>query len=106
MLYRVLLVALLAASSAQAETIYVDVNCPGPGSGTQLDPYCSIQTAIILHPRLDVRPQVGAGAAMGAGVATDSADSFLDRRLVASSGGGKGRSRGDCVQRPDQRRAP
>ncbi len=43
---RVSLVALLAVSSAQAGTIYVDVNCPGPGSGTQLDPYCSIQTAI------------------------------------------------------------
>jgi hypothetical protein len=34
-------------SSAHADTIYVDDdNCPGPGSGTVGDPYCSIQTAI------------------------------------------------------------
>ncbi|MHC4274422.1 MAG: right-handed parallel beta-helix repeat-containing protein [Planctomycetota bacterium] len=31
----------------QATTIYVDDdNCPGPGNGTELNPYCSIQTAI------------------------------------------------------------
>jgi parallel beta-helix repeat protein len=35
------------AYTAQADTIYVDVdNCPGPGSGFPWDPYCSIQTAI------------------------------------------------------------
>jgi hypothetical protein len=34
-------------STAQAGTIYVDDdNCPGPGSGSPGDPYCSIQTAI------------------------------------------------------------
>ncbi len=34
-------------STAQADTIYVDDdNCPGPGDGSELDPYCSIQTAI------------------------------------------------------------
>jgi hypothetical protein len=34
-------------STAQAGTIYVDDdNCPGPGDGSALDPYCSIQTAI------------------------------------------------------------
>jgi len=39
-------VAVLAVA-AQADTIYVDGdNCPGPGSGTEGDPYCSIQTAI------------------------------------------------------------
>ena len=37
----------LVVSSAEADTIYVDAdNCPGPGSGTVGDPYCSIQTAI------------------------------------------------------------
>jgi hypothetical protein len=42
----VVCVAVLA-SAAWADTIYVDDdNCPGPGSGTELDPYCSIQTAI------------------------------------------------------------
>ncbi len=47
MSYRLVLVALLAVSSAQADTIYVDDdNCPGPGSGMEGDPYCSIQTAI------------------------------------------------------------
>jgi len=35
------------ASASHAGTIYVDAdNCPGPGSGTPGDPYCSIQTAI------------------------------------------------------------
>ena len=34
-------------SSAHADTIYVDDdNCPGPGEGTEGNPYCSIQTAI------------------------------------------------------------
>ncbi|MHC4127703.1 MAG: right-handed parallel beta-helix repeat-containing protein [Planctomycetota bacterium] len=34
-------------STAQAATIYVDDdNCPGPGDGSELNPYCSIQTAI------------------------------------------------------------
>ena len=29
------------------QTVYVDDdNCPGPGSGTDLDPYCTIQEAI------------------------------------------------------------
>ncbi|MEE9218319.1 MAG: right-handed parallel beta-helix repeat-containing protein [Acidobacteriota bacterium] len=37
----------LVTGSVQAATIYVGIDtCPGTGSGTQLDPYCSIQTAI------------------------------------------------------------
>jgi len=36
----------LAVSTARADTIYVDVNCPGLGDGSELDPYCLIQTAI------------------------------------------------------------
>ncbi len=40
-------VTVLAVSTAQAATIHVDVaNCPGPGNGSEADPYCSIQTAI------------------------------------------------------------
>ena len=41
-------VAVALFSSAQAGfVIHVDVgNCPGPGDGSELDPYCSIQTAI------------------------------------------------------------
>jgi hypothetical protein len=37
----------LFVSAAHADTIYVDAdNCPGPGDGSELNPYCSIQTAI------------------------------------------------------------
>ncbi len=36
---------LLAVSTTQADTIFVDASCPG-GDGSELDPYCSIQTAI------------------------------------------------------------
>ena len=37
-------VTVLAVSSAPAATIHVDDdNCPGPGDGSELDPYCSIQ---------------------------------------------------------------
>ncbi len=36
-------VAVLAASSAQADTIYVDVNCAGPGDGSEAEPYCSTE---------------------------------------------------------------
>jgi len=38
-------VILLAVGTAQADTIYVDANCPG-GDGSIGNPYCSIQTAI------------------------------------------------------------
>ncbi len=46
MSYRFMLVSMLVVSAAQAGTLYVDVNCPGPGDGSEADPYCSIQTAI------------------------------------------------------------
>jgi len=40
-------VIVLAVSTAQAATIHVDIaNCPGPGDGSEAEPYCSIQTAI------------------------------------------------------------
>ncbi len=40
-------VTVLAVSTAQAATIHVGIaNCPGPGDGSEPDPYCSIQTAI------------------------------------------------------------
>ncbi len=38
-------VTVLAVSTAQADTIYVDASCPG-GDGSIGAPYCSIQTAI------------------------------------------------------------
>ena len=38
-------VTVLAVSTAQADTIYVDASCPG-GDGSIGDPYCSIQAAI------------------------------------------------------------
>ncbi len=38
-------VIVLAVSTAQGDIIYVDASCPG-GDGSELDPYCSIQTAI------------------------------------------------------------
>ncbi len=39
--------AIVLFSTAQSATIQVDAaNCPGPGDGSELDPYCSIQTAI------------------------------------------------------------
>ncbi|MHC4904038.1 MAG: right-handed parallel beta-helix repeat-containing protein [Planctomycetota bacterium] len=41
------IVAAALTAAAWANTIYVDDdNCPGPGDGSELDPYCSIQTAI------------------------------------------------------------
>ena len=50
MLHRHCLIVTLVAAfscSAQAVVIHVDAaNCPGPGDGSELDPYCSIQTAI------------------------------------------------------------
>ncbi|MHC4589773.1 MAG: right-handed parallel beta-helix repeat-containing protein, partial [Planctomycetota bacterium] len=44
----------LFMSAAQATTIYVDDdNCPGPGDGSELNPYCSIQTAIDIAVDMD-----------------------------------------------------
>jgi hypothetical protein len=31
-------VTVLSVSTVQAATIYVDVNCPGPGSGSESEP--------------------------------------------------------------------
>ena len=37
----------MGSTALGSTAIFVDDdNCPGPGSGTQADPYCSIQTAI------------------------------------------------------------
>ena len=50
MLHRHCLIVTLVVAfscSVRADVIFVDVaNCPGPGDGSELDPYCSIQTAI------------------------------------------------------------
>ncbi|MEE8459954.1 MAG: hypothetical protein V3S08_08770, partial [Phycisphaerales bacterium] len=38
---------LAVVTATQAATIHVDAaNCPGPGNGSEAEPYCSIQTAI------------------------------------------------------------
>ncbi len=43
----VLPVVAALAGGVGADVVFVDVgNCPGPGDGSELDPYCSIQTAI------------------------------------------------------------
>ncbi len=40
-------VAVAATGASSYSVLYVDDdNCPGPGDGSELDPYCSIQTAI------------------------------------------------------------
>jgi parallel beta-helix repeat protein len=46
--HRLMIVAVVGLfSTVHADTIYVDDdNCPGPGTGSVVDPYCSIQTAI------------------------------------------------------------
>ncbi len=37
----------MSAAAVRADVQFVDANnCPGPGDGSELDPYCSIQTAI------------------------------------------------------------
>jgi hypothetical protein len=41
----VVVVVAVSGAAAQADTIFVDAICPG-GNGSELDPYCSIQTAI------------------------------------------------------------
>ncbi len=46
--WRLVIVAVVGVfSSANADLIFVDDdNCPGPGSGMEGDPFCSIQTAL------------------------------------------------------------
>ena len=48
MSHRLIVTVVAALScSVRADVIIVDAaNCPGPGDGSELDPYCSIQTAI------------------------------------------------------------
>ena len=46
MLLRIASVALLASTASAQSTWYVDVNGTPPGTGTQVDPYMSIQLAI------------------------------------------------------------
>ncbi len=43
----ILAVVVASVAAAQADVLYVDDdNCPGPGNGSEAEPYCSIQTAI------------------------------------------------------------
>ena len=43
----VLTVVATLSCGLRADVVFVDDdNCPGPGSGTERDPFCSIQTAI------------------------------------------------------------
>ncbi len=43
----ILFAAILSPTTLAQTTIYVDIaNCPGPGSGTQGDPFCKIQDGI------------------------------------------------------------
>ena len=43
----VVAVVAVSVAAAQADVLFVDgTNCPGPGDGSAVDPYCSIQTAI------------------------------------------------------------
>ncbi len=45
--YLVLVSVLTFTAATHGATIFVDAaNCPGPGDGSPVDPYCSIQTAI------------------------------------------------------------
>ena len=45
-LMRVCAMTVVAISPAKADIIFVDADCPGPGNGSEAEPYCSIQTAI------------------------------------------------------------
>ena len=49
--------AIILSASADAQTTrYVDdANCPGPGSGTEADPFCKIQDGIDAAVRRRVR---------------------------------------------------
>ncbi len=43
----VVVIVAVSVAAARADVLFVDgSNCPGPGDGSELDPYCSIQTAI------------------------------------------------------------
>ncbi len=46
-LIMIVVAALALSCITQADVLFVDDdNCPGPGDGSELNPYCSIQTAI------------------------------------------------------------
>ncbi|MHC4904039.1 MAG: choice-of-anchor Q domain-containing protein [Planctomycetota bacterium] len=83
------------ASAAHADTIYVDDdNCPGPGSGTEGDPYCSIQTAID-NAVDDDEIVVADGTYTGDG---NREIDFLGRRITLRSANGPDACIIDCQQ--------
>ena len=76
------LVLLLAVSAAQAQLVYVEAaNCPGPGTGTQLDPYCSIQAGIC-----DLNAASGGTVMVGPGAYNESLRMFPGVSVVSSDG--------------------
>jgi hypothetical protein len=88
----VTVVVLVLGSSAFAADIYVDAaNCPGPGTGTIGDPYCTIQDALDLPPAVagdvikvaagtyDENVDVNVAVSIeGAGSGTTAADTIID----------------------------
>ena len=76
-----LLVFFPLAASAQ-QTVYVDDDaCPGPGSGTAGDPYCSIQAAIC-----DLRQTGGGEVRVHPGTYNESLRMFPGISVVSTDG--------------------
>ncbi|MHC5024514.1 MAG: hypothetical protein ACYTGG_11520, partial [Planctomycetota bacterium] len=72
----------LAPSTVQAGTIYVDAaNCPGPGSGTIGDPYCTIQVGITAAVTGVDEVEVAPGT-------YDEVINFLGKAIMVRSAGG------------------
>lgn len=75
-------VAMLAAVPAGAVDRFVDDdNCPGPGTGTDLDPYCTIQDAIC-----DVRDGGGGTVFVRPGTYAESLRMFPGVSLISTDG--------------------
>ena len=81
--FAIVLTLLLATPFSRAQqTVYVDDdNCPGPGSGTDPDPYCTIQSAICA-----IKDTGGGTVLVRPGFYNESLRMFPDISVVSTDG--------------------
>ena len=76
------LVAALGSTPAAAQSAFVDAdNCPGPGAGTDIDPYCKIQDAICF-----LKDSGGGTVTVRPGTYNESIRMFPGVSVVSSAG--------------------
>jgi len=76
-----LLTGSIAAATAAQTTVWVDDDCNAPGSGTQVDPFCTIQKAIC-----DIKDTLGGDVMVSPGTYNESLRMFPGVSVISTDG--------------------